>query len=289
MSLYTIVEGVELVGYLPGEGAVSRVHLPSVAKQLGRDDAACRRLRPHHFRQLTGGGMEVSGRFGKRLKKAFKKVGKGIKKAAQKTLVVAHKITHNKAFEKIHKAIQDMVPKPFKALVTIHNKIAAKTHKILGKVTGDKKTFGPTATTSQAHKKIASVVADVAAGKAGLPQLKAASTKLGVDFEEAKALAAVSKLATQAKKDPRAKTTLKIMKILDNAKKEVSAGKPGAAFMKAADMAALAKKPAAKPAAPRAVRQPKVEADARKRLSSKALAWTVETNGRKFNTIVVPA
>jgi hypothetical protein len=270
MTIVTRIEGTDMVGYWPGVAEpLARVSLPKLARRLAaRGHDACARVRSSHFKQL--GREEVGLSFGKRLKKGL-----------LKTLVVAHKLTHNKAFEAIHKKIQNAVPKPYKVFVTIHNALAARVHKFLGKVTGDKKTFGPTATTSDAYRKLLPKVAATAQGKLSLSDLKAESLKSGVDFRDAKALASMGKLAGLAKVDPKARATLVLMDTLNKARSEATQKRVGPALERAAVFAQEASRP-------RVVRRNAVEAGLQ-RAFPKALAFTVHAEGKSFNTIVVPA
>jgi hypothetical protein len=126
---------------------------------------------------------ELSGRLWRKIKRKTKKAFKS-PKAAAKTLLLkpitapmtaAHKITHHPKIEKLHKQVQDTVgnllpiTKPF---IRIHNSLASKTHKLGGKITGDKKAWGKTATTEKTAKgaELLSAAASAAAtssGKAG--------------------------------------------------------------------------------------------------------------------------
>jgi hypothetical protein len=271
MSLVTAIEGHDLVGYWPGVSSpVARVHLPTLARRLAaRGVYGTSAVQDHHFDHL-GGVVEV-GRFGSRLKKFGKKVKKGLKK----TVAVAKKVVTSKAFKAITGVMSAVIPQPLGAVVGIAATAIPKAAKLV-------KSRNPK------HKKLAAKARDVATGKASAAELDHAAKKAGVKPEAAREVAAVLKLHVQAQHDPKAKAALQLAETLKSAKREADAGKVGPSLRKAAASASLARN-ATSSKGPRVVRQPGVEAQLRAQFP-RAIAYTVTHNdGRRFNTIVVPA
>lgn len=263
------IENGYLVGYAPWLDMPVRTKLRRVAKRLAmRGDGACGALLTEHFRILDGMTPEqittdavgalierdaaVGGLWSK-IKKGAKKAAKGIKKAVVKTVQLAHKVTHNKAFEKVHKSIQNMVPEPFKIFVKVHNQFADKTHAFIeGMGKGDKK-----------RKALAPAIRDAAKGLIDKKRLTELAKKAGVDPEEAEAVAAATKLQNMAKAgDRKAAATISVMDMLDKMKE----GKPGAATRFVADADIRARFPGAK-----------------------SYLIKGQRTGKKFHTIVIPA
>jgi hypothetical protein len=223
---YTIESGY-MVGRAPWLDEPVRTSLRRCARELAANgDTACGALDDEHWAAMEGfnpdavsvSGMdvdtEIAGRIWrkikKKVKKGAKKVGKVAVKAVKKTVEIAHKVTHNKAFEKIHKGIQNMVPEPFKIFVKVHNKLAGQTHKYIDKFTkGDKKATA-----------IAPAIKAVAEGKLDVKELEAQAKQLGIDADEVKGVAALSRLKLQASAGNRtAQATVKALNVLAEAQK----------------------------------------------------------------------
>jgi hypothetical protein len=236
--LQTRIENGCIVGYAPWLDAPVRTPLLRAARKLAaHGHADCGDLTAEHFAMLEGlspdqvtestvgalieRDMQVGGLWSK-IKKGAKKVGKGLKKGVIKTVQLAHRVTHNKAFEAIHKKIQKMVPAPYDIFVKFHNKLAGPIHKFIeGAGKGDKK-----------RRALAPAIRDAAAGLIDKKRLVALAKKAGVDPDEAEAVASVTRLQNLAKKgDAKAKATISALDMLDKAK----AGKPGAAQRLIAD------------------------------------------------------
>lgn len=217
---YHIV-GAELVATAPWLDAPVRTSLLQCADRLhvnglgacgdmtARDFQGVQGMTPSQAMDVLNNAPAISGWFGRKLRRAFKK-------AFQKTLLIAHKITHNKVFEAIHRKIQKMIPAPYNIFVKIHNVFANATHKFLRRITGG----------SKKAKKLGPIIADAARGLVSTGALKAAAKKLGIPASEAIAVASVTRLQNEVNAGkPAALATVRALHILDQA----SAGKPGAA------------------------------------------------------------
>lgn len=243
MAIAYEVEAGCLVGYVPGTTLFESVSLGDVARELyatGRIPYV-----PGDLDQISG--VEI----GALVEGDLDEVGaKKRRPILAKVAKVAKKVVNNKVTRGLYKAAKAIVPAPYNAAFTAAEG-AVKLAKSLKKK-------------GKKARPIKKTVQALAAGKITLPQAEKLSQALGVDAEEVKAAAVMTKMSLAAAGgNAKAQATMGIVSKLEDAREGSTSD--------ASD-----------------VRQMLAEGDLRKRYPN-ARTYVVKSGGKTFNTIVVPA
>jgi hypothetical protein len=196
VQIQTNIEGGQMVGWVPGTQYQAVVRLSRVARDLA-SKGRVPTLTAGDYDELDALGTsdEVGWRFGRRLKKAFKKVKR-----------VAKKIVKNKIVKSLYKAVKMVTPPPA-SLYIQGVETAVKFGKALAK--GNRKA-----------KALAPSIRKAAAGKLSPKQLDARAKKAGVSPALARKAAAGGRVLLMAKQgDAKARGALALATRIEDAKK----------------------------------------------------------------------
>lgn len=218
----TRFEGDELVGYWPGVSRpLARVHVPTLARRMGAP------VSRRHMRKLQG-YTEV-GRFGDRLRKFVKRVVPArAQRLVHRVATTAQKVVHSKIFAGIAAALSVAVPQPGGALIGAGAALLSRTGNLVRAAkAGNLRSAANTAL---------GLATKIAQGAAPLSDAKLQAPKLGIDYRDIKAAAAVKKVAIQAAGgNDAAKQVMAGMQTMLAARREADAGSAGPGLNAAAE------------------------------------------------------